>query len=421
MPRLRATPVLALSLALALSAGCRPLPAQATSPPSPIDRETAPLLSAERIAALPDAQREAWTRYLETSRRDQARDRALLEGEMRARGIDRMTRAPYAARFEVEPWMTEAWFRGDTARALAEAILSYQTPSGGWSKRVDFAAGPRAPGQSFFSESDGWHYIATLDNGGTTEEMRFLARAFAARGDARYRDAFLRGLAYLHRAQLPTGCWPQVYPLQGGYHDAATFNDEVTIHAAELLAEVARGELDLAPAEERTRAAEAVSRAVGCIVASQVVVAGRRTVWGQQHDPLTLAPVAARSYEPVALASKESAAIVRFLVSLPDPDPAVVEAVYAAAEWFRPTRVFGYTYGMREGRRAEAGAGPLWARLYQIGTNRPVFSNRDGVVLYDYERLTDRRTGYAWYTDDPADALRAVSRWAARHPAPAAP
>ncbi|HEX8694803.1 MAG TPA: pectate lyase [Longimicrobium sp.] len=416
--------------ALLLAAGCRTLPAQdparnpvdsiARLPGAAVERDTTPLLGPARISALPAAEREAWTQYVETSRRDRARDRALLAEEMRTLGRERMERAAYARKsFEVEDRMTEAWFRGDSARRMAETILSYQTPSGGWSKHVDMSGGPRRPGQSFFSESDSWQYIATLDNNSTTEEMRFLARAYAAHGDARWRDAFLRGLGWLLRAQFPNGCWPQVYPLQGGYHDAATFNDDAIVHAAALLRDVARGEYAFVTEEERRRADAAVSRALDCILASQVVVGGKRTVWGQQHDPLTLRPTSARSYEPASLASKESAGITRFLMSLPSPDARVVEAVHAAAAWFRENRIYGYVYDFQTGRREQAGAGPLWARMYEIGTNRPVFSNRDGVVLYDYEQLTDRRTGYGWYAEEPASALRAYERWAARHPAPA--
>ena len=74
--------------------------------------------------------------------------------------------------------------------------------------------------------------IATLDNNSTTSELRFLALAGDVAPDPRYRAAFLRGLEYLHAAQFPNGCWPQVYPLQGGYHDAATFNDDASVNAS---------------------------------------------------------------------------------------------------------------------------------------------------------------------------------------------
>ena len=38
-------------------------------------------------------------------------------------------------------------------------------------------------------------------------------------------------------------------------------------------------------------------------------------------------------------------------------------------------------------------------------------ANRDGVKLYDWNKLTDRRSGYAWYTTKPAETLATFKRW----------
>jgi PelA/Pel-15E family pectate lyase len=54
--------------------------------------------------------------------------------------------------------------------------------------------------------------------------------------------------------------------------------------------------------------------------------------------------------------------------------------------------------------------------MYEIGTNRPIFSDRNGIKLYDWNELRDRRTGYAWYTYSPVLALRQYDRWARTHP-----
>jgi hypothetical protein len=60
--------------------------------------------------------------------------------------------------------------------------------------------------------------------------------------------------------------------------------------------------------------------------------------------------------------------------------------------------------------------------MYEIGTNRPIFSNRDGVKQYDFNALTDRREGYGWYSDLPAATLTHYRQWlAARGPARAKP
>jgi PelA/Pel-15E family pectate lyase len=58
------------------------------------------------------------------------------------------------------------------------------------------------------------------------------------------------------------------------------------------------------------------------------------------------------------------------------------------------------------------GAPPLWARLYEIGTGRPIFGERDRTVHYAVSRLgNERRRGYAWYVTGPAEALTAFKSW----------
>ena len=403
--------------------GCaRPAPAVETAAaPASSARaaeDSSGLLAPSRLAALPAGERATWEAYVATSRRLRAEDQAAFRKELAAAGMTTPVRAPDArSSFAMQSWMTDAWFRTDTARRLAEAMLTYQTPvSGGWSKHVDFSKGPRRPGMNYFSETERWSYIATLDNNSTTSEIEFLGRALEAFGEPRYRGAALRGVEFLLTAQYPNGCWPQVYPLQGSYHDAATFNDDAAVNAIKVLRRVAQGELAYAPPETRSRADSAVRRGIECILAAQVVENGVRTGWGQQHDPLTLLPVAARSYELAGISGRESANVTEFLMTIPNPDARVRQAVHAAADWFRKTAIMDHEYDFRAGLTRKPGAGPIWARLIELGTGRPIFANRDGVKLYDWNQLTDRRTGYAWYSTEPGSALKKYEKWAAKHP-----
>ena len=51
-------------------------------------------------------------------------------------------------------------------------------------------------------------------------------------------------------------------------------------------------------------------------------------------------------------------------------------------------------------------APPLWARFYEIGTNRPIFAGRSKIVHYRYDQIErERRMGYAYYGDWPEDLL----------------
>ena len=423
IPARSAALALAASLAFGVSAAAQ-TPASAPNPMDSIGRlpgyrpahDTVPLLPASRIAALPAAQRRAWEAYLARSAALYTADTLAMRRELARAGATTMTRAPYAHDFSVKPFMTPAWFASDTAQRLAAAILSYQAPNGGWSKHVDYAPGPRPVAGSYFAESDQWEWISTIDNDQTTSQMQFLALADRAHPDARYRGAFVRGVNYLLDAQYPNGCWPQVYPLEGSYHDAATFNDDATLNVLRILRDVAQEKYEFVGPTTRHAAAAAESRGIACVLDAQAVVNGVRTAWPQQSDPITLAPTSARSYELTSIASRESAHLLDYLMQIPSPSARVVAAVHDAAAWLRTTALHGIKYDTAGGLRVVPGAGPVWARMAEIGTNRPVFSNRDGIKLYDWNRLTDRRHGYGWYDYAPDSTLARYDRWRVAHP-----
>lgn len=48
-------------------------------------------------------------------------------------------------------------------------------------------------------------------------------------------------MRYLLNAQYPNGGWPQIWPLEGGFHDSITFNDNAVANAAMLLRDVSQG------------------------------------------------------------------------------------------------------------------------------------------------------------------------------------
>ena len=114
-------------------------------------------------------------------------------------------------------------------------------------------------------------------------------------------------LDYLLAAQYPNGGWPQFFPVRKDYSRYVTFNDQAMINVLTLLDDVANGTspLDFVDSARRQRAAAAVQRGVEVILRSQVTVKGTLTVWGAQHDEVTLEPRQARAFEPVSLASAE--------------------------------------------------------------------------------------------------------------------
>ncbi len=159
-----------------------------------------------------------------------------------------------------------------------------------------------------------------------------------------------------------------------------------------------------------------MKRGLNCILATQIVVNGRRTVWCQQHDALTLKPTSARNYEMPSEASAESAEIVLFLMQLSDPSSQVVQAVNAAVAWFDQTKIENMAFKFTgDGGRSlvpSPGSGPIWARYYQIGSDRPIFGDRDKTIHDDLDEIsTERRNGYAWFGAGPELVLQRYERW----------
>ena len=272
--------------------------------------------------------------------------------------------AGLAGAFAAPAWRDYAnkpddWYRGADGRRVAENILSWQSPRGSWPKNLDTTA-------KFFA-GDAKTIKGTFDNGATTGELRFLARAFRASKDRRYQEAFLRCVDHIFEAQYPTGGWPQSYPPGKQYHRHITFNDDAMVRLMEFLREVAMSaDYDFIDSARRKTAQEKFDRGIQCILKCQIVVNGKLTVWCAQHDEVDYRPRPARSFELVSLSGAESAGILQLLMSLDRPGPEVIRAVKAGAEWFKSAQLAGIRQMIVNGDKRiiqDTNAPSLWARL----------------------------------------------------------
>src|SRR5215217_5429666 len=292
------------------------------------------------------------------------------------------------------------------ALRIADNVVLYQRSSGGWPKNIDMAKPLNESGKASLLR-DQKKTDSTIDNGATYTQLSFLARVWTAQGQERHRESFLKGFDYLLKAQYPNGGWPQFYPDLSGYYKHITYNDDAMIGVMKLLRDVASAKPVYAFVDEarRARAASGVKKGIECILKTQVVVNAKRTVWCAQHDEVTLAPAPARKFEVVSLSGGESVGIVRFLMSIKDPSPAVVDSIESAIAWFEQSQLKGIKW-VNSVVLPDPEGGPIWARFYEIGTNRPIFVGRDGVVKYSLAEIEhERRTGYNWYVEEPAKLL----------------
>ena len=305
-------------------------------------------------------------------------------------------------------------------------MLAYQRVTGGWPKNIDKCR-PHTPEElAEIKTQRDRRNDSTTDNNATTTQMTFLARLYQATGDTRYRDAFLAGMEYLLSGQYPNGGWPQFWPDPQGYQIHITFNDGAMANTLTLLRDIFEQHEpyggNLTDETLRTRLRVAFEKGIDCILATQIRVDGKPTVWCQQHDRETFAPAPARSYELPSFCSAESSQIVGLLMQLPAPDKRIKEAVHGAMAWFEANKLMGYRLE-RTGRPkspesdtrlvADPAAGPLWGRCYDLEKCEIYVCDRDGIPRKSLEEIGhERRNGYSWYNDNPLSLYPVYDKWA---------
>ncbi|GAA4507026.1 pectate lyase [Hymenobacter ginsengisoli] len=310
----------------------------------------------------------------------------------------------------------------------AEKMLAFQRSNGGWPKavnevKVDYrhlmSAADLATARRGASQED-----ATIDNNATTREISYLISAFKTTQNPAYRQAAENGIRYLLKMQQPSGGFPQYYPDARFYRAQITYNDNAMIRALEVLKAVAdkKGDFALVDPSLVTPAQKAVDKGVQCILKTQYVQHGKLTAWGAQHDRTTLLPCKARAFELASLSGDESVGITEFLLNLDQPSPEVRKAIAAAVAWFEASKIENTAVqditdpSQPKGHDRVMVAQPgstVWARFYDLDTNKPIYVGRDGVK---HDRLADieaeRRTGYVYASTWPAKLLaRDYPKW----------
>ena len=330
------------------------------------------------------------------------------------------------------PWktvatrMSQEWYASDSAKQVAETVLFSQQDIGGWAKNKPYHH-PLTEAERGQIEKSKAGVGATIDNGATTTEMKFLVNMYAATKDVRYYQAFEKGFHYLLAAQYPNGGWPQYYPLRKGstaYANHITYNDNAMVNVLELLKEVADQKPFYAslPVTEgmRAQAKQAFDKGIDCILKSQIKVNGKPTVWCAQHDALTLFPAKARAYELPSFSGQESVGIVRLLMEISNPSEPIIASVTGAMAWLDAHKITGLKVENRpgaDGKRniilvADEEAPPLLARFYDLETEKPLFVDRDGIKRSSLMEVgPERRNGYSWYNDELVHLQKQYKAW----------
>ncbi|MDQ0065112.1 pectate lyase [Chryseobacterium lathyri] len=307
--------------------------------------------------------------------------------------------------------LTTAVFSAQVKDTLAEKMLVYQLPIGGWGKQLgdksvvnynlpldkDLLKKIKATGDDH----------ATIDNNATSREINALIKAYSKTKNPEYLKSAEKGIGYLLLMQYKNGGFPQYYPNSGLYRKQVTYNDNAMINALTVLYNVSEGknDFDVVDSKLKEKSRIAVQKGIECILKTQILQKGIPTIWADQYNETTLQPDKARAFEPISLATGESVGIVRFLMLQP-VTPEIEKSIKSAVNWFKQNKIEGYSYNVSKinGKAvrtlAEDKTSVIWARFYDINSNKPLFGDRDGSVKYDYNEVSEeRRNGYSWFGD----------------------
>ena len=268
------------------------------------------------------------------------------------------------------------------AKSARDALSHIQTEAGGFPHEGDPTEGPAS--------------AATLDDDTTTGTLRFLIHWWRHTYDDADERLIKRVGAYLLTAQYPSGGWPQYYPYRDDHYNRyITFNDADMVNAIRALFTLHEMFPD-GPYEA------AALRGVDCILKLQ---GGEgEAIWAQQYDAESLEPAWARTFEPPGYSARESRGVCTLLAALYVRylDDRYLDSIRRALHWY-------------DTHKTEAGT---WYRLYEPGSQRPLFGRRDKAVkVYDQAEATG---GYswegAWYPEDAAALVRSID--AGERPSP---
>ena len=297
----------------------------------------------------------------------------------------------------------EAWYGSAESIRLADNLLIYQRNSGGWVENIDMSVQmTETLKRQLLSQKD--NTDASLDNGVTIPEIRYLIRMYQATKIERYRDAYLLGINGVLKAQYPNGGFPQRMNQPSSYHGEITYNDNAMTQVLRLWWDIYSNPDQFFSIDEETYAKieDSLIRGIDCILDTQIYSEkqGMLTAWCAQHDRVTLEPSWGRDYEPPSISGSESIGIINFLMGLDkeflislDQDNVLGEeltiwervqrAIHSAVKFFEHVEIRGYAlttgsspWGSDRVLVESPNARGLWARFIDIDTFEPLFFDR---------------------------------------------
>ena len=321
---------------------------------------------------------------------------------------------------ELEAWRTMVWLQSpgtpdigqvlldayhvtgdeyyyDSACKVARCIIHGQQPSGGWNYMFDYESEETTKrwyatiGRQAWRLEEFQHYYgnATFDDEATMHSAEFLLRIYLEKKDPEFHAALQRAIGFFLKSQYENGGWPQRYPLmydhpfrgQADYSSFITINDDVMPRNIDFLIQCYTS---LGMEELR----EPILRAMYCMrdLQQPLPLAG----WADQYSVKDRKPAHARSYEPRAVNTGTTVAMIRQMVEFykMTGDKSFLQGIPNAIRFLERQQLPDEWVSML-GRRPLGEGDIFLPRFINPDNGKPMYVHRKGSNVVNGEYYTD--------------------------------
>lgn len=319
---------------------------------------------------------------------------------------------------ELEAWRTMVWLQSpstpdvgqvlldayhatgdeyyyESACKVARCIMHGQKPSGGWNYMFDYESEDTTKkwyatiGRQAWRLEEFQHYYgnATFDDEATMHCAEFLLRIYLEKKNAEFYVALQKAIGFFLQSQYDNGGWPQRYPLmydhpfrgKADYSSFVTINDDVMPRNIEFLIQCYRS---LGMKELK----EPILKAMHCLRDLQQPLAG----WADQYSVKDLKPAHARSYEPRAVNTGTTVAMIRQMIHFYHltGDKSFLKGIPNAI-WFLESVQLPSEMAAQLGRRPLGEGDIFMPRFLDPDSGKPMYVHRKGSNVANGQYYTD--------------------------------
>jgi PelA/Pel-15E family pectate lyase len=295
---------------------------------------------------------------------------------------------------------------------IANTVIQFQHPSGGWNYFFDMAGEESIKqwyetiGRQAWRMEEYQHYYgnATFDDKATISGAEFVLRIYAEKRDPRYRMALDKAINFVLRSQYANGGFPQRFPLivkpirvgNEKYSTGVTLNDDVCLNNIEFLLQC-RSVLGIDSLKN------SVLKTMDLLADLQYKTAYHG--WSDQYDVQTLQPIEARTYEPRGINASTT-----------------VEMIYAMIDFYKTTGDKKYLKGIPDAIKYLE---TTKLSPEQIKASGRMFNSQDGAIMvsryinpdkglpqYIHRRGSNVENGAYYWDQNPANTVSHMGSFA---------